>query len=769
MSIHNLLLNFVPIRLSGETAANVGYMPYDGEKLRELRTRFSNSHVFHLNRKENRIVDVPIKADVGPLSDKISEIDLSEARWLWTPLLNAALLRVFHGRREIINGYPVKILGSKNGNLIRHGDLPGWVSILPVVEFTPRTLFGADNKPNFGLVCNARTKHQLNATCDVLLSQNISPLGRYVMIEEAARNPYMAARALAVGRVKAVNGDRLILEDHREEYKTVAADTARLTGSRLDFDWCVNKLLPSSGAAVLNEAREQTSAFNQGPGRFKLLDQTVSFLKTAGMEATPGTGFEIGRWLETGDDSFPAAEMIDKPSLVFDPAGKHNSNWNERGIKVNGPYDRRTFSPKRLNIAVICQSRFEGQVDGFMAKFLDGMPNVRTGASGNGRAPYEDGFLRRFKLECPNVHTFTASAASAGGYEAACAEALVYAANNCFNWNLAIVQIEEEFKALPGPENPYYATKAMLLRNHLAVQNIRIETMRDSDKSLVFTMNQLSLATYAKLGGRPWLLSAKQSVAHELVIGLGSRTEQEGRFNGRTRHVGITAVFSSDGGYHLCERTGVVPFEEYAGELTETLKRTIQRIRDEDNWKSTDRVRLIFHIFKPLKDVEAEAIKDAVEGMELENVVYAFVHIAPHHPFAIFDRSQYGLPSWQTDQGKRKGVMGPSRGVHLKLGDNESLVVFAGVSELKKPSDGLPRACLLKLHRNSTFRDMTYLARQAFDFTAHTWRVMTPEPFPITIKYSDLIAERLTGLKQIDGWDDDAIRFREIGKTPWFL
>jgi hypothetical protein len=64
---------------------------------------------------------------------------------------------------------------------------------------------------------------------------------------------------------------------------------------------------------------------------------------------------------------------------------------------------------------------------------------------------------------------------------------------------------------------------------------------------------------------------------------------------------------------------------------------------------------------------------------------------------------------------------------------------------------------------------MTYLARQAFDFTAHSWRIMFPERYPITIKYSDLIAERLTGLRQIGGWDDDAIRYRDIGRRLWFL
>ena len=440
-------------------------------------------------------------------------------------------------------------------------------------------------------------------------------------------------------------------------------------------------------------------------------------------------------------------------------------HWSERGIKTNGPYDQRTFTPKKLNIAVICQARHEGQVEAFVAKFLDGMPDVKTGSRGRETARYGDGFLRRFQLETPNVQTFTTTSPSIGGYQEACRKGLEYAANLGIQWDLALVQIEEDFKALPGEINPYYGTKAMLLKNHVAVQNFRLETMRQDPRNLVFTMNQMSLASYAKLGGRPWLLGAEQTVAHELVIGVGSHVASDSRIGGGTRHVGITTVFSSDGGYHLSERTNVVPFEDYSAALAETLKATIIRVRNEDNWKSTDRVRLIFHMFKPAKDVEADAIKSAVEALDLDNVTYAFLHIAPSHPFVIFDKNQKGYPSYAP----KKGILGPTRGVHLKLGDYESLVVFSGVSELKQETDGLPRACLLKLHRNSTFGDMTYLARQAFDFTAHSWRIMSPEPFPITIKYSDLIAERLTGLKQVPGWDDDAVKFREIGRTPWFL
>ena len=100
-----------------------------------------------------------------------------------------------------------------------------------------------------------------------------------------------------------------------------------------------------------------------------------------------------------------------------------------------------------------------------------------------------------------------------------------------------------------------------------------------SDANLMFAMNHVSLATYAKLGGVPWLLAAKQTVAHELVIGLGSHTVSGSRIGSRKRFVGITTVFSSDGSYLLSDKTAVVPFEKYADELYDTLKRAITQVK----------------------------------------------------------------------------------------------------------------------------------------------------------------------------------------------
>ncbi len=766
MSGNNLRLNFAPVKITGETIIQVGYRSFEKDILSDLRREFAKTHVFRTDRQDDTIIDIPVVPGAEPLSDKVIELDLRETHWHWPSLMNAAIVRAFSGKREIARDYPVEVLGSAKRNFIGHDGLPAWVQKRSLLEFTPRTIFGSDSKPHFGLLCDAKVRNLLLATCDQLIEVGLSPLGRYVLVDHPPNDPRLTLRPQIVGRVASISDGQLVLEDHREGYETVEANKARLSGSKADFDWCVRVLLGNDAERVLKEANLGASQLHAGPGRLKTIEETLGFLRDDSLEAVPGVQFEIAQLLDSRSPSFPTREMIKKPSLVFDPSGTRTDDWNERGIKANGPYDQRTFTPKGLNIAVICQDRYEGQVETFVAKFLEGMPDVKTGRRGREQARYGDGFLRRFQLEKANVQTFTSLSPTLESYEKACTNALEHAADTGIQWDLALVQVEEEFKTLPGNQNPYFGTKAALLKNHVAVQSFRLETMQQPASGLVFTMNQMSLASYAKLGGRLWLLGAEQTVGHELVIGVGSHVATNSRIGGGTRQVGITTVFSSDGGYHLSERTNVVPFEEYADALTDTLKRTVVRVRDQDNWKNTDRVRLIFHMFKPAKDVEAEAIKAAVEGLDLDNVTYAFVHVAPTNPFVIFDLNQQGQPSWAQ---QKKGILGPSRGMHLKLGNYESLVVFAGASELKQVTDGMPRACLLKLHRNSTFRDMTYLARQAFDFTAHSWRIMSPEPFPITIKYSDLIAERLTGLKQVESWDDDAVKFRDIGRTPWFL
>jgi len=104
-------------------------------------------------------------------------------------------------------------------------------------------------------------------------------------------------------------------------------------------------------------------------------------------------------------------------------------------------------------------------------------------------------------------------------------------------------------------------------------------------------------------------------------------------------------------------------------------------------------------------------------------------------------------------------------GRFLRLSGYEVLITLTGPSDVKQSSDGL---FVLRLARGSTFKDMTYLTRQANTFACHSWRSFFPSPLPVTILYSELIARLLGQLSTLPQWNPSLMLGR-IGETRWFL
>nr|GFA56177.1 hypothetical protein [Tanacetum cinerariifolium] len=176
------------------------------------------------------------------------------------------------------------------------------------------------------------------------------------------------------------------------------------------------------------------------------------------------------------------------------------------------------------------------------------------------------------------------------------------------------------------------------------------------------------------------------------------------------------------------------------------------------NWQPRDTVRLIFHAFKEFQYAEADAVKRVMSELGDYNMEYAFVHVAQDHPFLFFDTDKNGTGIYN------KGAYAPSRGQYVALSWRQTLVSLTGGKELKQASDGLPAPVQLILHRDSTFKDMTYIAKQVVNFAAHSWRGFHPSPMPVTVSYSQLVAKMLGQLANVDCWSPDAILNR-IGTT----
>lgn len=188
----------------------------------------------------------------------------------------------------------------------------------------------------------------------------------------------------------------------------------------------------------------------------------------------------------------------------------------------------------------------------------------------------------------------------------------------------------------------------------------------------------------------------------------------------------------------------------------------MERVKISYNWQARDTVRLIFHAFKTFKDTEAEAVKMVMKELGDYQVEFAFVHVAVTHPYLMFDTSQLGVGYY------KKGIFAPNRMRYLRLSEHVSIVCLTGAYELKQASDGIPQPVQLILHKESTFKDMTYLARQVVKFGAHWWRSFSPAPMPVTVYYSQLVAQMLSQLTKVNTWNSDSL-YNKIGSTRWFL
>ena len=764
-----LILNAVRIRPAEGSRIQVGVQPYDKDALATLRRERTGQYFFRRGGVDgNSILSVPLAGGLPSIANQIDDLDLSKAHWLVAPLALDSLLRTFVrlGRPVIRAAHPLKVLSQRPGNLLPiDAGLPDWLQRRIVLDFDTRTLWATGSKPQTVIVGSVRTRNVIDADSRVLLEHDIPLVGRYVARKHVEDDPRTIDSFRLAGRVVRVDGGKLILEDTGDGPQWIGVQDAFLEPRKENVKWCIEHLLKSRAERTIEQAEAAAAHHLSGPQRLELIRRTFDYLRGLDLELAPGVALEIGQMIsQAGNTWRQRTEAIQKPLLVFDPDGTRTDRWNERGLDQYGPYDRRSFTPKQLRIAVVCQAHYEGQVDAFLAKFLDGLPDILTGTGEWVRAPYAKGFVRRYMLESAKITVFAARGARASDYAAACREAIATATNGGFEWNLAIVQIDQNFRDLRDELNPYYATKAIFLKHRVPVQEITVETMNFANQQLVFALNNMSVATYAKIGGIPWLLKSQPRGAHELVIGIGSQDLTADRLSKKKRIVGLTTVFSSDGNYLLDDMTATVDYDSYASALLDSLKRSITQVRNADGWRSSDDVRLIFHVFKEMADGEAEAVGKVVQQLGLTQVKYAFLHIVDQHPFAIFDEASKGTRS----RDGMKGVLAPDRGLSTQVSDRETLLFFTGGRDLKQARDGHPLPTLLRLHRQSTFQDMTYLTRQAFDFSCHSWRMFTPAPLPITIHYSELMARLLSGLRNVPDWDPDTM-LGPVSRTRWFL
>ncbi|WP_321887985.1 argonaute/piwi family protein [Paraburkholderia bannensis] len=746
-----LLLNITPVRYkSGSFEVEV--LPYEtGNRLRALRHEHGQTHVFRRDR--DKILCVPRAKDVPLLGGQRKELEFKENKKLVAALAQEALLSWFFSKKLLSRSFdPIEVIGKEN-LLEDFADIARVLGVRTRVTATTRQLQFDERSSFVGITWDVSTQRTVEVDCARLLELGLDLVGLYVERAEPSSDPRLLPRLQVAGRVEEIRNGIAYLSETREG-PTESPLSELLLEPRFDaYDRCIETFGGRDAARIKEKLETRLALDRQGPERLAKVRRIVDWVRQSRLELLQGVPFEVGDMLcEDNPRRFPKVIQNPGPTYVFDASGNRTSTFAASGLAKHGPYSRQVFTPSSPRVCVICEKTRRGQVEAFLNKFVSGISVPGK------NSPYPNGFARTYHLHSVQLQFFEASGPSAEAFHAAASEAVRAGAEA--RWDLALVQTSESTHQLSPAQNPYMVAKAVFLTSAITSQAFEIETTTMQPLNLAYTISNMALACYAKLNGTPWRISNNQGIAHEIVVGMGSAAIGEGRFGSKERVVGITSVFLSDGEYVLSNLSRAVPIQSYGDTLLHSLRETFNRLKEDMNWRPRDAVRIIVHAFKPMQDVQVDAMKAAIADLGDFDVEFAFLHVKEHHPVMLWDKREEG--KWG------KGKWTPRRGLTFQLTSYQYLLTVTGPSELKKTSDGVPRPLLVELHPSSTFRDMLYLTKQVLWFASHSWRSFLPAHMPVTILYSDQVAKLLGKLDKVYRWNPDSMLGR-IGTTRWFL
>ena len=655
-------------------------------------------------------------------------------------------------------------------------DLPSIISsfkIIPKYILEPKIFELYHDEPGIGLFLRLKTNWQILAPLSMLQNEGVDLHGLYIVRRLCTPN-----QRRLVGRIDRLSKQFIYLSESFDQVDSIHEEEVWLEGSKASFSRCLKAILGKQYEDFESARTEQESLLLIGPALDDTLNQMQAFLATKfPLQIAPELQGTIGNRIEAiNTKEYQSVIPASPVEYCFDAARTKRTPYAWVGIEQYGPFSRENFSKKTPEVLVFFPDTVQGAVENFLQALRDGISLKKRETDKNRNTYWKEtsryigGFAKIFGLVNPrftlqSIPWFTNTRKPPATVYRDTIEQVL--SEREIMPDAAMIVLFDNHARLPDSESPYLHSKALLLMAGVPVQEVRLATVNQPKKDLQYTLQNLTVALYAKMNGSPWTVDHDQTISDELVIGVGICELSGSRFTERQRFVGITTVFRADGNYLLGNLSKECTYAEYSDVLKDSTVSILQEIKKRNNWQSGDTVRLVFHAARPLKNVEvADIIAKCVAQVGSEqNIEFAFLTISHEHPFTMLDKSQHGI--WVKGDA-RKGIYAPERGTILQLGRYTRLLSTNSPRLIKRVSSPLPTPLLIHLHPQSTYYDLTYLSEQVLKFTSLSWKSLLPASDPVTIYYSELIAGLLARLKNVRGWSPEMLNIK-LRASKWFL
>jgi hypothetical protein len=295
-------------------------------------------------------------------------------------------------------------------------------------------------------------------------------------------------------------------------------------------------------------------------------------------------------------------------------------------------------------------------------------------------------------------------------------------------------------------DSPYYLAKEFFGQRGVPTQMLTEDLLRDTGR-LGWSLANIALASFAKLGGVPWVVDARGEDS-DLVIGVGRADIDDGE-GGRRRTFGYAVAFVSDGSYiSTHSRPPAADDRDYEDGLTQTIEKALTESRDSDLPPG----RVIIHLARRTGVREIRAAAAAIERAGMKDLPNAFLRVDDSSLFEFIDGQA------QTNA--------PPKGLTLRLAQRRALIQVEGATRYGPAR----RPLLIELDRRSTIppEEFGLLVRQVFRLGHANWRGFNARSKPVTLHYGERLAELVGYMNQRGEWDPASMG-SELRRRPWFL
>lgn len=756
----HLLLNAYPVTpISRTLRLRVGLYPGD-EGYKSLLEKYSEKGIF--KRKGNELEAVPLVEDFD--WGEIREEPVGHHLLLIARLLEFLTRLLVPKNRIEHSSDGLNILGSEDlldelcKDLKIKLPIPLHIRPLYSLQYRMERIRG---EAELFLVIQVKFAYLAPVSVHQTFVAGVNVLGHYCKVPGRLIGKDTDNYSLA-GRIESISGEYLKLSDARN----ITVIKAREAIIEPKQEYILNILeTAAQGISWRSKLERIQTGYISGKGQLQYAKRIVGWLS----QQFTKTGLSPIKFsLDTSPLSLKkevknSVYSLPQVQFVFDPAGTRTNPFPLIGLNQFGPFDRTWFSKRSPKLAFIAPKALQGRAEVFLNKFLEGQPTHSSNYP-----PYSKGFASLFNLTNIDVSYAWTEAwqEKREAYKTYLSSARDLLERDTSSLrvppiDLAVIMLPDDIANLPDRVNPYLHMKRYFMTHGIPVQQLRQSNAVVGDYELGYTLANIALSCYAKLSGTPWVIASDRTVAHEFVIGIASSYVGDERLSERKRLVGMTTLFTGDGNYQLSNLTDECDYEIFEDVLCNNVKQLLEDCRTDWRWKANDRVRLIFHLFQPLKGkIQERALQRAVEALGAGSLEIAFVWISKDPPWLCIDPDE---------KGKRgKGEYVPQRGTVVRLDNFSRLLVSKGPAQLKRDIGGHPLPLHIRLLKNSTFTDIDYITEQALKFTGMSWRSTQPSPIPVTMLYSNLIAKLLGRLSKLDNWSPEPLR-STLKQSRWFL